>query len=191
VIFSVSVDLPEIVKVRVGQNIFDAEHRGHHGVILIVILVHAVAADEVQVRITILQFLTDRCDVPRVIVIINGICFFLTNDTAIDQVPLFGQADLNQLTLGQLDQVAIARIPKTVMLKAELFEAVADLIGIGHHLGRPGAEVLDATNLHAWVVNVDPIVIEHMSIFQNEHDGKKVAIHEAFGGAFGSLADCR
>src|SRR5882724_4736424 len=58
-IFGVSVNLPEIVKLRVGQNIFDTQHRGHHGVILIVVFMHAVASDEMQVWITIVQFLTD------------------------------------------------------------------------------------------------------------------------------------
>src|SRR5205809_3132927 len=66
VIFGVSVNLPEIVKLRVSQNIFDAQHRGHHGVILIVILVHAVASDEMEVGITVVELLADHGDVPRV-----------------------------------------------------------------------------------------------------------------------------
>ena len=52
VIFGVAVDLPEIVKFGVSENIFDAQHRGHHGVVLVVVFVHAVATDEMQVRIT-------------------------------------------------------------------------------------------------------------------------------------------
>jgi len=41
----------------VGQNIFRAQHRRHHGVIPIIIFVHGVAPDKVQARITRLQAL--------------------------------------------------------------------------------------------------------------------------------------
>src|SRR5207247_2770774 len=80
--------------------------------------------------------------------------------------------------------IANARIPKTVVSKAEIVEAIADLIVIGYHLWRPRAEVLNAANLNAWVVNIDPIVIEHMSISQNEHDCEKVTVLEAFRRVF-------
>src|ERR1700682_5123969 len=58
VIFGVLVHLPEIVKLGISENIFDAQHRGHHGVILIVVLVHAVAANEMEARITDIKFFT-------------------------------------------------------------------------------------------------------------------------------------
>ena len=77
------------------------------------------------------------------------------------------------------------------MLETEIFETVTGLVRIGHHLRRPGTEVLDATNLHAWIVNVDPVVIEHLSIFQDQHHREEIAIFEAFGRAFRSLANTR
>ncbi len=94
-IFGVSVDLPEIVKLRVGQNIFDTEHRGHHGVILIVILMHAVAPDEMQIRITVIQLLANDGNIARVIIVVNRIRFLLAHNAAVNQVALFGQSDLN------------------------------------------------------------------------------------------------
>lgn len=51
VIFRITVDLPEIVELGVGQSIFDAQHRGHHGMVLIVVLVHPIAADEMEATI--------------------------------------------------------------------------------------------------------------------------------------------
>src|SRR5439155_23714632 len=65
------------------------------------------------------------------------------------------------------------------MLKAEIFETVTDLIRLGHHLWRPGAEVLDATNFDAWIVYIDPVVIKHASIFQDQHHGEEIAVFEA------------
>ena len=63
--------------------------------VLIVVFVHAVAADQVQVRVTAVQFLTDRGDVPCVIVVVNGISFLLADYAAVDKVPFPGQSDLN------------------------------------------------------------------------------------------------
>src|SRR5207249_12160429 len=103
------------------------------------------------------ELLADDGDVPRVIVVVNRIRFLLTNDAAIDKVPFPGKSDLNQLALGEFDQIGIARIPEAVVFEAEIFETVTDLVGIGHHLRRPRAEVLDATDFDAWIVNVDPI----------------------------------
>ena len=102
-VFGVAVDLPEIVKLGVGENIFDAQHRRHHGVVLIVVFVHAVATDQVQIRIACLQFLTNRGDVARVVVVVNRIRFLLANDAAIDEVALPGQSNLNELASGEFN----------------------------------------------------------------------------------------
>ena len=102
-VFGVAVDLPEIVKLGVGQNIFDAQHRRHHGVVLIVVFVHAVAPDEVQVWITRLKFLTNRGDVSCVIVVVNRVRFLLANNAAIYTVTFFRKADLNQLASGEFN----------------------------------------------------------------------------------------
>ena len=98
---------------------------------------------------------------PRVIVVVNRIGFFLPNDAAVDDVAFFGQADLNKLALGELDQIVVARIPESVVFEAEILEAVTGFVRIRHHLRRPGTEVLDAADLDARIVDVDPVVIEH------------------------------
>ncbi len=77
------------------------------------------------------------------------------------------------------------------MFEAEILETVTDLIGVGHHLRRPGAEILNATDFDARIVNVDPIIIKHVSILQDKHDRKEVAILEAFGRALRSLTHWR
>ena len=134
-ILGVAVDLPEIVQLRVRQNILSAKHRRHHGVILVVVLVHAVPTDQVQVGKAGLQLDRDGLDVTSVIVIVNRIRFLLPNDTAIEHVPFFGQSDLHQFACGQLDQLFVFRIPDAVVLETEIFQAVAGLVRIRHHLG--------------------------------------------------------
>ena len=92
VIFRIAVDLPQIVKLRVSQNIFRAQHCCHHRVILIVVLVHAVTTNQVQVWVAGLQFFANGRDVARIVVIVNRVGFLLTNNTTIDEIAFFGQA---------------------------------------------------------------------------------------------------
>jgi len=65
--------------------------------------VHAVATDQVQVRIARLQFLPNPGDIPRVVVVVNWIRFFLANDAAIYKVLFFRETNLNQLTSGKFN----------------------------------------------------------------------------------------
>ena len=191
VIFGVAVHLPQIVKLCVSQNIFRTQHRCHHGVILVVVFVHSVTANQVQVRVPRVQFLTNGGDVPRVVVIVNRIRFLLANDAAIDEIAFLRQPDLNQLALCELDQVFVARVPKTVVFETEILQTVTNLVRLGHHFGRPRSKILNTADFDAWVVNVDPVVIEHLSIFQNQHDGEEIAILEALSRALGSFTHSR
>src|SRR4029453_2013322 len=132
-----------------------------------------VAADEVQVWISVIQFLANGGNVSGVIVIVNGIRFLLANNAAIDEVPFPGQSDLNQLPLGEFNQVMIVRIPQSIVFEAEIFETVTNLLWIGHHLRRPRTKVLDPTTFDAWIVYVDPVFINDGAMFQVEHHGEK------------------
>ena len=107
-ILGVAVDLPQIVKLRVCQDVFATKHRRHHGVVLIVILVHAVAPHQMQVRKPIFQLLSDRIDVRRVVVVVNWISFLLPHDAAVQNVTCFRQPNLHEFARGQLNQVFIA-----------------------------------------------------------------------------------
>src|SRR5438477_7799302 len=71
-------------------------------------------------------------------------------------------------------------MPTAVMLKTEILQAVTRLCRVGHHLRRPGTEVLNATDFDAGIVNINPIVIKHVSLFQDEHDGEEIAILKTF-----------
>src|SRR5262245_59253164 len=128
---------------------------------------------------------------PRVVVIINGICFFLPYDAAIYEIACPGESNLDQLSFGEFNQVVVTRSPKAVVLKAEIFETVTNLLRLGHHLRRPGTEVLNPADFDTWIVNVDPVVIEHLSIFQDQHYGEEIAVPEALGSVLCSLADAR
>ena len=97
VIFGVLIHLPQIVKFGVGNDIFCAKHRRHHGVILVVVFVHAIASNEMKIGITTIELVANGVDVFRIIVVVNRIRFFLAHNAAIEDIALAGQADLDQL----------------------------------------------------------------------------------------------
>ena len=70
--------------------------------VLVIVFVHSVAADEMQIRVTRLELLTNGRDMHRVIVIVNWISFLLPNDTAIEHVAFPGETNLNELAFAQL-----------------------------------------------------------------------------------------
>ena len=88
--------------------------------VLVVVFVHAVTANQVQVRVTRVQFLANRSHVPRVVVIVNRIGLLLTNDAAIDEIAFLRQPDLDQLALCELNQIPIARIPQSIVFETEI-----------------------------------------------------------------------
>ena len=75
------------------------------------------------------------------------------------------------------------------MFKTKILQAVARLVRVRDHLGRPGTEVLDASDLHARVMDIDPVIVESVAIFQDQHDGQEIAILERVGGPFRFVGD--
>src|SRR5206468_5400089 len=98
-----------------GDNVFGAKHGRHHGVILVVVFVHAVATDEMQIGITAVQFFANGLDMLGVIIVVNRIGFFLAHDAAVEDIAFACQTDLNELAFGQRNQVVVFRIPEPIV----------------------------------------------------------------------------
>ena len=60
------------------------------------------------------------------------------------------------------------------MLEAKIFKPIVSLVGSSTISANSGTEVLDASHFHARVVDINPIISEHISLLQNEHDREKV-----------------
>ena len=69
-------------------------------------------------------------------------------------------------------------VQSVVALGAEVLEPEARLARVGDHVGAPVLEVLDATDLHARVVDVDPVVGEEVGPVDDQADGQEVAVGE-------------
>ena len=102
VILGVLINCPDIVATVARDNVFCGEHGRHHGMVLIVVLVHAVAAYQMQARKLLFERRADRVYVPLITVVINGISFALTDYTAINNVGSVGEIQVLNLLLCQL-----------------------------------------------------------------------------------------
>src|SRR5579871_3832161 len=84
VILRVLIHLPQVVHFAFREDVAHAQHGRHHGVVLIVVLVHAVTPDQVQRRKARFHLLTDRSHMCSVIIVVDGIGFRLTDHAAIE-----------------------------------------------------------------------------------------------------------
>ena len=119
---------------------------------------------------------------PGVVVVVDRIGLRLSDDVAIHDIAGTGQSQLHQLPRGQGDQLGIGRVPESIPLEAEVFEAVAGQRRIGHELWRPAAEVLHPPDLHARLVDVNPVVVERERRLHDQRHGQELAILQRRGG---------
>ena len=105
-----------------------------------------------------------------------------------------GEAELLDLAGGERDELVVVHVPQVVALEAEVLEADGRLARVGHHPRAPRAEVLDAADAHAGLVDVDPVVGEQVLAVDHQRDGQEVAVAQAargvldrLGGAPGSV----
>ena len=93
-----------------------------------------------------------------------------------------GEPELLELAHAELDERVVVHLPHLVAREAEELEPHAGLAGIGDHPRAPGAEVLDAADVHVRVVDVDPVVREQVLPVQHHGNGEEVPVAQAAGG---------
>src|ERR1019366_9353841 len=103
VVFGVLVHRPDIILPLARQNVFCGKHGGHHGVVLIVVLMHAVAANQVKRGTVFVKGLPNRVHMLLISVVINRIRFRLPDDAAIDHIRTGSETYLLDFPLGQFD----------------------------------------------------------------------------------------
>src|SRR6185312_13101814 len=115
------------------NNVIDGGHGGQHRVVLVVVLVHAVAADKKQVLevIYIVADFTETVISPE----IGGIRLRDVNHTAIENISRVDDADLRHLSLREIDHLFIGKAPDGIGLITEIFEATQTLLGSATRCG--------------------------------------------------------
>ena len=173
------VDRPHVV---VGpEDVVDREDRRHHRVVLVVVLVHAVATRRHDVRGVVGDPVPQDRDVVLVVLVVDRIRLGHPHDVAGLDLARVGEDRVLQLALALLDEVLVGLRPHLVALVHEELEAEARA-ALLDEVRRPGPEVLDATDLHRGIVDVDPVVGERELQRHDERDGHEVPVREALGG---------
>ena len=93
-VLGVFIDLPHVVEPLAGKDIPGGEHGGHHGMVLVVVFMHAIAAYHVKGGKTAFQVATDRHHVIAVVFIINWIGFCLAHYSRVDDIVSCNETDL-------------------------------------------------------------------------------------------------
>src|SRR5688572_31515611 len=81
-ILRVLVYLPYIKLLLARSDVFHGEHRRHHRVVLVVVLVHPVAAHEMEPGVIAGERLPDDLDVSRIVSVVDRVRLALPYDTA-------------------------------------------------------------------------------------------------------------
>ena len=146
--------------------------------ILIVIFVHAIAADEMQRWKSALQLKPDHPHIFKIGFVIDRIGFLLAHDAGVRDVLAAHQADGGDLLLRERDQIAIRHGPEIIVLAAEIFKPEAGRGLVRDHLRRPGPEVLHPADLDLRIVDINPIVGPCALRVADKDDGEKIAVFE-------------
>src|SRR5438874_1803652 len=114
--------------------------------ILIVVAVHAVAADRKHI-LELVEVGAHDADA-AIGAEICRIGLGYPHNGAIENIGQPYQSNFCKLTTGEVQKVSIAHTPKAVALAAEVFESQPDGAGIGDQRRAPVVENLQASELH-------------------------------------------
>src|SRR5690606_26390869 len=103
------------------------------------------------------------------------------HNVAVKNLRRVTEADLADLALGLFNQVVIGTVPEGIALEAEILHAEAGGGWVRHHLRAPVLEVLNTADGNGRVMDVNPIIGEHLLFAEHKRNDEEVAIAEAFG----------
>lgn len=110
-VFVVGVDGPQVV--GGAAEIFHSQHRGQHGVVLVIVLVHAVSADREEPRDR-LEVAGNSSDVRLVVAGVAGVCARFADDPALGHFGGAGEAELLEFSRRQHHQCVVVTTPQIV-----------------------------------------------------------------------------
>ena len=166
---------------RRTPHVRDRHHRREHRVVLIVVLVHPVAAHGVEIR-DLVDVAAQHGQVARVRRIVDRVRLGHPDHAAVPYPGGIDETELAQFLRGEGDQVRVGARPEPVAFETEVLEPEARRPRFGHHGTAPVVEVLDTADLHARRVDVDPVVREDVVGVDHQRDGQEVAVVQPIPG---------
>jgi len=158
-IFAISVDSPDIVfAADTADDILNRRHSGQHGVVLVVVFVHAIAADEEKVLkpVSIVPNYVEAVIRAK----IGRISFGNANHMRVFDFLSLENADLRNFVDGQARHLIVIELPQGIGLVAEVFQADPNLVRAAYKPRAPVVEDLQSADLHIRLLNVDPVVFQ-------------------------------
>ena len=157
-ILGIRIDAPKIVSLP-EHDIANREHSGQHGMVLIIVTMKPVATNRLKIFQAIYESPQYRKRV-AIVGIVDRIGLWNAEDTTTLNVVIARQTDAFYFALSKLNKLGVRHIPQTVSFGAEILKAKACLARIGNHVSAPILKVLDAADLDARVMNINPIIRE-------------------------------
>ena len=178
-VFLFHIDRPDVVVGTV--QVFDGQHRCVHRVVLVVVLVHAVAANEMDVGSFGIDPRTDRGHVVLVFEVVVRIRLRDTHHVAHFDILGSDESECLKLFRPEGNQILVRHRPDVIVLKDEVLETQARAAVLDHK-GRPGSEVLDSADLDLGGVDVDPVVRKALVFRDDQGNGQKIAVMQIIPG---------
>ena len=181
VVAALGVDFPG-VEFRAAEEAEGGVVAGEHGVVLVIVAVHAVAAHGLEVG-EALEIGSEGVHMGTVFGVVDGVGVEFADHMAFEaEVGFFGETQAGDFFFCKRNEFGIGHRPEVVAARAEVFHAERGAGAFGDHVGGPVAEILDAADADFGGVDVDPIVGENVGLAAGERDDEKVAVAQAAGG---------
>ena len=173
-IFLFDVDFPDVVG-RAIHDVLHGQHRGVHRVVLIVVAMHAVTANWVNIGCAIVEPLAQTLHIGFVTLVVERVGLRHTHDISSFNLAWFDEADCFEFASGEGNELLVVGVPKFVALEHEVLESKTGAT-LFDHVRRPRTKILNAANNDGRRMDVDPVVGEARTLRNNKCHGEEVAV---------------
>ena len=147
------VYFPDIIfSFNIICDIFYSRHCGKHGMILVIITMHTVPADQKQV----LKFIGELSDFIKLIITskISRISFGHPDNNTVQDIFFLNQIDFTELIDRKFRKIFVFHSPQFITFVAEIFQSYPYGIFILNHIRTPVVKYLDATDVYGWLLDI-------------------------------------
>src|SRR5258708_3459475 len=174
-IFSISVDAPG-VQVRVESNVARSTQGAHHRMVLVIIMVHTVAPDQLQIGSMRFEVIANRAYMQLILIIVDWISLWLAHDKPSENLFRLTHFELQQILATKLHEILVTRCPQAITLETKIFQSQAGFALVGHHVSAPVLQVLHPPAPNLGIMQIDPVIGEQLCPVDNQGDRQKITI---------------
>ena len=159
------------------QDILCRQHSRKHGVVHVIVTVHAAPADGLKV-FKVLKVFFDDIKLLIISPVINGVRLGLAKHKTVLYFSVVDKIQFHQLPGGHLQQVGVGHRPDFISFGTEVFHAYVCLFRIRNHGVTPVPKVLDAAHSNIRAVNIQPLIRKKITLVYYEPYHNKGPVRE-------------